>query len=250
MPMNTPIVSLKDVCFGYGEEEVLCSVSLEINKGDFLGIIGPNGSGKSTLIKIMLGLLKPGSGEIKLFDTPISKFKQFSKIGYVPQKATQLNLKVPMTVSELVSLGRVVQSKWGAKITDQDREHINKAVQSVGLEDKKDKLITELSGGQQQRAYIAKALASEPELLILDEPTTGVDVTTQDEFYKLLTELNKKGITLIMVSHDIDVVVNEVNKLVCLNKKIVYQGSPNEFAQDEELEKLYGTSRRMIIHRH
>jgi zinc transport system ATP-binding protein len=241
--MNNPLVELTNICFGYGEEEVLCSVSLTINKGDFIGIIGPNGSGKTTLINILVGLIQPGSGSVKIFDTPLDKFKDYNKIGYVPQKAHQFDAKIPLTVSESVDLGLINSRNHGESA-------VQEALQAVNLLDKKDKLITELSGGQLQRAFIAKALVSSPELLILDEPTTGVDVATQDEFYTLLSQLNKKGLTLIMVSHDIDVVVNEVNKLVCLNKKIVYQGPPNEFAKDESLEKLYGNTRKMIIHRH
>ncbi len=236
--MNTPIVQLKDICFGYGEEEVLCSISLDIHKGDFIGIIGPNGSGKTTLIRILLGLMKPGSGDIKLFGKSLNKFKEFSKIGYVPQKATQIDITTPITVEEIISLAT------------ENKKNVADALHAVDLTSKKDKLIRELSGGQQQRAFIAKALASQPDLLILDEPTTGVDVNTQDEFYSLLAKLNKTGLTIVLVSHDIDVVVNEVNKLVCLNKKLVYQGTPKQFVKDEYLEKLYGSTRRMIIHKH
>jgi zinc transport system ATP-binding protein len=248
--MSTPLIHLDNVCFSYHEEEVLCSVSLEIQKGEFVGIIGPNGSGKTTLIKVILGLIKPDNGTVKLFGKPIESFNNFAKIGYVGQKATQINTTIPTTVKEIVALGRLSLRPLGTLSDDKDEKAIQKALKNVGLSDKQHALITELSGGQQQRVFIAKALASEPELLILDEPTTGVDVNAQDDFYKLLADLNKQGITLIIVSHDIDVIVNEVNKLVCLNKKLVYHGTPKQFIKEDYLEKLYGKNRKFIIHGH
>ena len=242
MFMSQSIIKLQDICYAYNEEEVLCSVSAEINKGDFVGLIGPNGSGKTTLIKIMLGLIKPDKGTIKLFNQNIDSFHDYKKIGYIGQKSTQITIPTPISVKEVIELGLIAKK-------DADKK-INQALHEVGLVEKKNNLITELSGGEQQRVFIAKALVSEPELLILDEPTTGIDVNTQDNFYKLLADLNKKGITLVMVSHDIDVIVNEVTKLLCLNKKLVYHGTPKEFIKDDYLEKLYGKNRKFIIHDH
>lgn len=248
--MNTPIVEIHDLCFSYGSDETLCSVTFEIEKGDFLGVIGPNGSGKTTLLRVILGLLKPQNGQVKLFGKNISEFNQWTRIGYVPQKATYIETSIPINVQEIVSLGRVAKAGLGNFLKKSDSIAIDKALQLVGMQEYKNRQITELSGGQQQRVFIAKALASEPELLILDEPTVGVDVAAQDEFYQLLAELNKKGITLVIVSHDIDVIVNEVNKLACLNKKLVYHGTPKDFIKEDYLEKLYGKTRRFILHDH
>ncbi len=249
------LVHFDHVHFAYSGEDVLSDISLDINKGDFLGIIGPNGSGKTTLLRLMLGLLKPQKGSLSLFGTSISQFKQWSRIGYVPQKATQFETKIPVTVGELVALGRVGKAGLFHRLNQGDLVSIQKALESVGMEKYSDRLVTELSGGQQQRVFIAKALASEPELLILDEPTVGVDIEVQDEFYQLLAELNKSSLnnnplTLIIVSHDIDVIVNEVNKVACLNKTLVYEGTPKDFIKEDYMEKLYGKTRKFILHAH
>jgi zinc transport system ATP-binding protein len=248
-------VQIKNVSFAYAGEDVLSDISLDIEQGDFLGIIGPNGSGKTTLLRLMLGLNSPHKGTVSLFGTPVGQFKEWSRIGYVAQKAAQFETKIPVTVREVVSLGRVGRAGIFSHFSKDDISAIDQALSSVGMENYGDRLITELSGGQQQRVFIAKALASEPELLILDEPTVGVDIETQDEFYQLLAELNKKSfkgnqLTLIIVSHDIDVIVNEVNKVACLNKTLVYEGTPKDFIKEDYMEKLYGKTRKFILHAH
>ncbi|MDQ3099282.1 MAG: metal ABC transporter ATP-binding protein [bacterium] len=248
-------VQIENVSFSYGNEVILSNITLDIEQGDFLGIIGPNGSGKTTLLRLMLGLISPLKGNISLFNKPIKEFNEWSRIGYVPQKAARFQTKIPVTVREVVSLGRVGKAGIFSSLTNHDTNAIETALHSVGMEKYKDKLITELSGGQQQRVFIAKALASEPELLILDEPTVGVDIEAQDEFYELLAELNKKSfngnqLTLIIVSHDIDVIVNEVNKVACLNRTLVYEGTPKDFIKEDYMEKLYGKTRKFILHAH
>jgi zinc transport system ATP-binding protein len=245
MPISK-IIEVENINFSYNSEEILESVNLSVEKGDFLGIIGPNGSGKTTLLKIMLGLIEATSGEVKLFGTSIAKFKDWRKIGYVPQKATHFDDKLPVTVEEVISLG-LVNQKLNKTQTD---EAVTNALSVVGMTEQRKRLLKELSGGQQQRIFIAKALASSPELLILDEPTTGVDTASQDQFYSLLSRLNASGLTLIMVSHDMDIVVKEVNKLVCINKKILYAGPPEEFIDSDNIDKLQGESRRIILHKH
>jgi zinc transport system ATP-binding protein len=250
MSKNKPIVEIENLCFSYQGDETLCSVTFIVEKGDFLGLIGPNGSGKTTLLRVILGLLTAQNGTVKLFGKKITEFNEWTKIGYVPQKATYIETSIPINVWEIVSLGRVAKTGIGNFFKNEDTQAIEKALSSVDMLEHKDSLITELSGGQQQRVFIAKALASEPELLILDEPTVGVDVAAQDEFYQLLAKLNQKGLTLIIVSHDIDVIVNEVNKVACLNKKLVYHGTPKDFIKEDYLEKLYGKARKFILHDH
>ncbi len=240
--MNEKVIEVKKVNFEYNKTKVLEDINLEIFKGEFLGLIGPNGSGKTTLLKIILGLISPISGEINLFEKPINKFRDWQKIGYVPQKATQFDKNFPITVEEIVSLG------CGHSI---DYEKMNASLKIVDLLKFKKTRISDLSGGQQQRVFIAKALCSSPELLVLDEPTVGVDTQAQEKFYEILSELNKEhGITIVLVSHDIDVVVNEVSKLVCINKKLIYHGTPKEFIKDDYIEKLYGKNRKFILHGH
>src|SRR3989344_2045842 len=246
-----PIIDINNISFTYNGANIVEKVSLKINTGDYLGIIGPNGSGKTTLLRLMLGLLEPKSGQIYLFGRPIGAFKAWTKIGYIPQKATQLESHFPITVEEVVSLGRIAKKGLLGKLSQQDKQVIDHALERVDIVNLKRKLISELSGGQQQRVFIAKALATEPELLILDEPTVGIDSRSQKKFYELLTQLNQKGgKTIIIVSHDINVIANEVSTMACLNKHMVYHGTPKQFIKDDYLEKLYGKGRKFIIHGH
>lgn len=245
-----PIISLKNVFFSYQDQDVLENISVDIFPGDFLGIIGPNGGGKTTFLKIILGLLQPTKGEVFLYGKPLSAFTGWSKIGYVSQRADQVNTQVPMTVKEVVELGRVAKVGFFHGLTEEDKKIADRSLQQVEMLEFKDSLITELSGGQLQRVFIARALASEPELLFLDEPTAGVDSESQEDFYKLLTQLASTGLTLLIVSHDIDVILNEVNQVACINKRLVFEGSPKTFVAGNYLEKMYGKSRKFLVHGH
>ncbi|PID32309.1 ABC transporter ATP-binding protein [Candidatus Saccharibacteria bacterium] len=236
------LVRLEDVSYSYGSHRALTEVSLDIEAGDYMGVIGPNGAGKSTLMRLILGLLRPTKGSITLWDEPIRSFRDWSKIGYVPQHTANAEYRLPITVQEVVQLGAIAR---GGKHTD-----ALSALKQVGAESLASRQLAELSGGQQQKVYIAKALASRPELLILDEPTAGIDVQSQDNFYQLLSSLNHNGLTLLLVSHDIDVIVNEVNKLACINNSIVYHGKPQGFVGGDYLEQVYGKQRKMILHGH
>lgn len=245
------LINIDNISFSYNGVNVVEKVSLQVKHGDYLGIIGPNGSGKTTLLRLILGLLKAQSGKIALFEQDVAVFKDWTKIGYIPQKATQFETRFPITVEEVVSLGRIAKKGLFGKLNQQDKEVISQTLKMVDLINFREKLITELSGGQQQRVFIAKALACQPDLLILDEPTVGVDVESQEKFYDLLSNLNKKeGKTVIIVSHDIDVITNEVNTVACINKHLIYHGKPKQFIKSDYLEKLYGKSRKFIIHGH
>lgn len=248
---NKNLIEMKNVSFAYGKTLVLKDITLNICHGDYLGVIGPNGSGKTTLLKVMLGLLKPSDGEVKLFDKPISKFKDWSKVGYVPQKAVNFDPLFPVTVWEIAAMGRYGKKGLLHGLNKKDDEIIEQALRQVEMLDYKDRLIGDLSGGQQQRVFIARALSAEPEILFLDEPTVGVDVKNQEEFYELLKKLNKEmGLTLVFVSHDIDVVTHEATKLACVNQILIYHGVPKEFIKGDYLQKLYGENLRMILHDH
>jgi zinc transport system ATP-binding protein len=241
--MSQPIVQIKDVSFRYNHDLVLEGITMDIPKGEFLGVIGPNGSGKSTLLKIILGLLTPTTGKVFLFGKELSKFTDWHKIGYVPQKVVQ-QLHFPVTVSEVVSLGLI-----GTK--NPSKNAISDALTSVGMLAFKTRKIEELSGGQKQRVFIARALVSKPELLVLDEPTVGVDVEAQAEFYELLRKLNTEmNLTLILVSHDIDVVANEVTTLACINGKLVCHLPPKKFIKEDYLENVYGKDMHLVVHGH
>jgi zinc transport system ATP-binding protein len=245
------IIELENISFAYGTEPVLRDINLAVSAGDYLGIIGPNGGGKTTLLKIMLGLLKVRSGTVRLFGKDINEFKEWSKIGYVPQKAANFELNFPATVEEIVLMGRTAKKGLFKMLNKEDRRHVSHALSQVGMREYKDRLISDLSGGQQQRVFIARALAGDPEVIFLDEPTVGVDIKTQEEFYKLLEKLNKEyKITLILVSHDIDVITNEVKNVACINQDLIYHGTSKEFIKEDIVEKMYGKGVKVILHNH
>lgn len=233
-----PLVCLHDISFRYDGQMVLEDIDLHIEKGEYLGLLGPNGSGKSTLLKIILGLLAPTKGRVELFGLPLNKFQDWHKIGYIPQKATQIESRFPITVREVVSL------------SIPDIHKTMHALEKVGMESLANALIHELSGGQQQKVFIAKALAGDPELLILDEPTVGIDPQSQKDFYSILDSLHQAGLTIALVSHDTEDIVREVNRIVCVNKRLVCHVTPKEFVAGNYYDKLYGEDRRTIIHRH
>lgn len=238
------LVSISDVSFVYNSEPVLEHITLDVKKGEFLGVIGPNGSGKTTLLKIIVGLIKPTSGRVTLFGTDPTNFHDRSKMGYVPQRAGQNLFNFPITVEEIVSMG-ITSNK--VKKGDPIREALN----AVEMHKYRNRLIGELSGGQQQRVFIARALIGNPELLILDEPTVGVDSEAQAAFYELLQKLNKKmNLTLVLVSHDIDVVAKEVTTIACLNGTLICHVPPKEFMKKDYLEKVYGKNLGFVVHNH
>lgn len=233
------IVKISDVSFSYTGEPAISNINLEIKRGEFLGVIGPNGSGKTTLLKIILGLFKPQKGNVALFGQDISSFKDWSKIGYVPQKAGSDVTNFPISVEEVVGMG-------GA-----DHKTITDSLIEVEMAEHKKRLLRELSGGQQQRVFIARALATKPELLILDEPTVGVDIDSQTKFYQLLRDLNRNlNLTLVLVSHDIDVVAHEVTEVACINCTLICHGKPKDILNSGFMEKLYGKELRFVVHGH
>ncbi|MBO8171228.1 MAG: metal ABC transporter ATP-binding protein [Bacillaceae bacterium] len=248
-----PIIELRDVTFRYDNRPVLEHINMTLNPGEFLGLVGPNGSGKSTLIKIILGLLKPQEGEVRLFGQPLSRFKDWSRVGYVSQKANSFNTGFPATVFEVVSMGlfgKMGLFKWMGK---KEKEKVYQAIETVGLSDYTRQNIGQLSGGQQQRVFIARALVSEPDLLILDEPTVGVDAYSVAQFYQLLDNMHRKmGVSLVLVSHDIGVITSRVDRLACLNKKLFFHGDPEDFSEQQEciLNQMYGHDVHVIEHNH
>jgi len=246
------ILSVEHLFFQYNGIEVLSDISFSLNAGDYLGIVGPNGSGKTTLIKLILGFFKPGKRHITLFGSSPLDFDNWHKVGYLPQKANVLNPHFPATVREIVSLGLLSRKKCPKHIHKSDEPFINTALSLMDISDLGDKLIGELSGGQQQRVLIAKALACEPELLILDEPTTALDPETREKFYSILTSLNEqKGVTVVIVTHDIGTIGKYASKLLYLDKKAIFYGGFDEFCASNEMSGYFGEhSQHLICHRH
>ena len=234
------IIELHDISFSFNHEDVVKEVSLNIHRGDYIGIIGPNGGGKTTLLKLMLGLLMPQHGNVKLFGRDLDKFKDWWKIGYVPQK-NYFEVNFPVTVEEVVMMGRYGKLGLFHFPNKNDTNQVEAALSHVEMLQFKDRLISDLSGGQQQRVFIARALVSQPEIIFLDEPTVGVDIQTQRQFYKLLRKLNRKlELTLVLVSHELDVVAHESTELVYINRTLEYYGDPAEFLKGEYFNDLIG----------
>lgn len=247
------ILEIENLTFRYEERNVLENIQLQVPKGAFLGLVGPNGSGKSTLLKCILGILKPKQGTIRLFGVDSKKFKNWNKVGYVSQKANSFNSGFPATVFEVVSMGLVSKKGLFRFLSKSDKEKVRQAIADVGMSDFINRNIGELSGGQQQRVFIARALVSDPELLILDEPTVGVDVKNVESFYEMLAHLNKKlGITLILVTHDIGAVTEKVTHVACLNQQLHFHGNIETFREleDAEMSLLYGHHVHRLEHDH
>ncbi len=223
---------------------VLEDVNLELDAGDFLGLIGPNGGGKSTLLKVMLGLIEPGKGTVRIFGRPPAEARRC--VGYMPQK-TIFDPSFPVTALEVVLMGLYGKVGIFRRYSRADREAGLRALEAVNMRELADRSIGALSGGQQQRVFVARSLVSEPRLLLLDEPTAGIDAAQQTEFYELLCRLNRKmGITIVLVSHDLTAVSKYVNKIACLNQKLYYHGSKELTADD--IEKAYHCPIEMIAH--
>jgi len=236
---KTTIIELKDVSFAYEKEAVVKDVSLVVHKGDYLGIIGPNGGGKSTLLKLILGLLSPTRGEILLFGKSINQFKDWPKFGYISQVVAHTDPHFPMTVQEVVTMGRYPRLGLIHFPTKEDKDKVQKALEQVEMWEFRDRLIGDLSGGQKQRVFIARALAGEPEVIVLDEPTAGVDVKTQKQFYSLLQKLNKElELTLVLVSHELDIIEKEATEIAYINGSLIYYGAADKFVHSEYFEKL------------
>jgi zinc transport system ATP-binding protein len=245
------IIEVKNVSFSYSDNKVLDNVSLAIHRGDYLGVVGPNGAGKTTLLKIMLGLLTPDSGTVELFGTDIKNFRDYLKIGYIPQQATNIDHNFPATVQEVVAMGRYARRGLFHQLQAVDEDIIQQSLAEVGLAEYKNKLIGDLSGGQQQRVFIARALAGQPEVIFLDEPTTGIDQQSQDDFYALLKELNQmKNLTLVLVSHDIERLTQEVMHIACIDHSLVCHDSPEEFLKASDSLNIYGQNIKVITHHH
>lgn len=205
-PCHQSVISLEDVAYHYEDQQVFEHISFDVYERDFVGLIGSNGAGKTTLLRLIVGLLKPTSGQIRLFNTPIQHFKEWDRIGYVPQK-NNFNPLFPATVLEVVQSGMYSRRKMFRRLTAEDKAKCVDAMKVMRVEDLAQKRIGELSGGQQQRVFLARAMVNKPELLILDEPTVGIDAETQKDFFKLLQHLHEHHeMTFIMVSHDLEMV--------------------------------------------
>ena len=231
-----------------GGKEVLRDVSLSLGDGKFMGIVGPNGSGKTTLLKVIVGIIRPASGSLRVFGGTPAEAVRKGVFGYLPQ-GQKVENTFPATALDVVKMGlypRLGMFRWPSK---EDTGRAGRLLSTMGMAGMEDELFGNLSGGQQQRVSIARALASDPKILILDEPSTGIDVVGQEDFYHLLKGLQRKmNLTIIMVSHDIGAVTSYVDEIACLNKILHYHGSPVGALSDTVIKLLYGKGVDIVMH--
>ncbi|PHM17116.1 MAG: zinc ABC transporter ATP-binding protein [Sulfuricurvum sp. PD_MW2] len=230
---------------------VLKNSTFKILPGEYCAIIGPNGGGKTTLVRLLLGLEKPTSGEIKLFGIPQKRFRDWNRIGYVPQRSALVDGSFPATVREVVGMGRYARRGIFGFESHEDKAAIVEAMELMGVSDLSDRLIGNLSGGQRQRVMIARALASAPDVLIVDEPNTGVDVESQHRFYELLRTLNKtKKLSILFITHDVGVIAEDITRLLFVNQSVLVSQNPGEMLRCDEMSRLYGTPAHLVSHNH
>ncbi|WP_312651096.1 metal ABC transporter ATP-binding protein [Aminipila sp.] len=241
--MNRVAVKIENLSVYYGQTPAISGVCLDVKEGEYLGIIGPNGGGKTTLLKAILGIIPINSGKIEIYNEKIGRNR--GMIGYVPQFAV-MDKRFPISVLEVVLTGRLKQGLSPfLKFSKEDKVKAYRVLERVSMQHLADRQVSELSGGEFQRMLIARALAIDPKILILDEPTASVDVKSREQIYNLLGELNK-DMTIILVTHDLLAVASQVNKLVCLNEKLVYHGEPE--LTEKVVTTLYGCPVDLIAH--
>lgn len=229
---TAPVVSLRRASFGYGERAVVHGVGLDIHRGEVVAVLGPNGSGKSTLVRGVLGLAPLLGGQVRLFGTDLDEFSERSWIGYVPQRHT-LGASVRSTVEEIVAIGRLPHRRWWApwrRSPVEDRAVVVESLDTVGLADRAGSDVTTLSGGQQRRVLIARALAAQPEVLVMDEPTAGVDLVNQRVLSDVLARLVERGSTMVIVTHELAAISEIVTRVVVVRSgEVVFDGDPAAF---------------------
>jgi zinc transport system ATP-binding protein len=250
--MPDKIVTTELLSCSYREGKVLEDVSFQVERGDYVGIVGPNGSGKSTLIKALLGLVTIGTGSAALFGTPLADFRDWQKVGYLPQSLHLVNPVFPATVHETVGLGLLSLKRFPKRLNRADHEKIATILHELGISDLKHKLIGELSGGQLQRVLLARAIVNDPELLVLDEPTAALDPETRGRFYAMIADINRtRGVTVLLVTHDSGAIGAHASKMLYLDKKILFYGGFDEFCCSPEMASMFGEhSQHLMCHRH
>ena len=250
LTFKVPIFDVKNLSFRVRGVDILSQISLEIFHGEYIAIIGPNGGGKTTLIRMLLGLEKPSSGEVRLFGKKLKNFKEWYKIGFVPQRASLVDENFPATVEDIVKMGRIANRGIFAGFSNEDAKIVEDAMFKMDIVDLKEKMVGTLSGGQRQRVMIARALASKPEILILDEPNTGVDIVSHHIIKKKLEKLNKEEkITIVFITHDIGVIADDIGRLFTINQKATICNDPKETLSCEDVSTLYGIDAH-LIHNH
>jgi zinc/manganese transport system ATP-binding protein len=241
------MITLSGVTYGYSlRSPVLEGIDLRIRRGQFIGLLGPNGSGKTTLLKIIIGLIKPWHGSI-IFDNKSSSGSNKITLGYVPQ-VESVDWNFPVTVREVVGMGIWNQSGITPWFVKNAKEQVQDLLESLGIGEYDSRQIRELSGGEQQRVFLARALIRNPDVLVLDEPTSGVDYNSREKILGILNDLNIKGMTILVTTHDIAGMATRLPWLVCINRNVIAEGKPENTLTETNLLKTYGLSEITSIH--
>lgn len=254
--MAVPVFEIKDVTYEYKDKmeatPALQNISFSINEGEFLAIVGPNGSGKSTLLKLILGVYKLQQGQILINGKNRKSFNAWQDIGYVSQKAAAHAKGFPATVKEVVLSGLTKEKGLFKRFNRKDNEQLDKTLELLDISHIKYQNVSNLSGGQAQRVFIARALINNPSILVLDEPTEGIDSKHVKDFYNVLFKLKEKDVTILLVTHDIGVVVDNADRVACLNEHLHFHGTNTDFQNlgEAELSKIYGFPLQLVSHNH
>lgn len=227
---------------------VLDDVSLDVRPGDYIGIVGPNGSGKTSLLRALLGLLPATSGDVRLFGTPLAQFREWHRVGYLPQAAALPFPRFPASVAEIVSTGRLPRLRFPRYLRRADREAVARILERLDLAPLARRMIGDLSGGQLQRVCLARALASEPELLLLDEPTSALDPAFRESFYTLLADLHAKGrTTILLVTHDTSTIGAHASRLLYLDRTVIFDGPFADFCHSPQMTAYFGPAAQHVL---
>ncbi|MCG1008993.1 metal ABC transporter ATP-binding protein [Salinicoccus sp. ID82-1] len=254
--MEHPIFELKNISYTYKDKlettPALRNINLKVHEGDFVALVGPNGSGKTTLLKLILGVLRLQTGEININGKSIRAYQSWQEVGYVSQKSNSFSKGFPATVGEVVLSGLTKEKGLFKRFNRNDRQKLKEVLELLNISHLENKNISLLSGGQTQRVFIARALINNPSILVLDEPTVGIDAKHVKEFYDVLFKLKSQSVTILLVTHDIGVVVDHADEVACLNEHLHFHGTNNEFKNlgEAELSKIYGFPLQLVSHDH
>ena len=241
-----PLLELRRVAFGYGATPVLEDINIHLHQGQFAALVGPSGAGKTTLLKLILGTLQPTHGKIYTHGELLQN-GHTPRVGYVPQLET-VDWNFPVTVEQAVWMGQIGNKNIWPWMNVEERKQVQAMLERLGIANLSQRHIRDLSGGQQQRVFLARALISKPDLLVLDEPTVGLDIQTAEMILVLLAELNRQGVTLLMTTHDLNAAAAHLPWVICLNQKVVAQGAPDEIFTEAVLSETYRGD--MLVFRH
>ena len=250
--MPDVVVSATDLSFRYRQSEVLRNLTFDINAGDYVALAGPNGAGKSTLVRVLLGLESGFRGQVRLFGVSPARFREWHRVGYLPQRVNLFNPLFPATVHEVVGMGLLSGKRYPKHLTHRDTRKIARALEQMKIAELYQRPVSELSVGQQQRLFMARALVGSPEILVLDEPSGALDPQSRGEFFTLLRTLNQStGMTVIHITHDITEISEFATTLFFLDRALIFHGSLSNFCLSPAMERYFGRyAQHLICHQH